>query len=181
MNPQTIYLVRHASPDWGRTDIPYDIPPGPPLTPKGRQEAQDLGVFLAYMGVKKLYHSPLERAAHTAQLAASAANVPVVEKAGLAEWITGEKEDAIHTRFWPVMEAAIAESAQIGPVGLVTHGGPIAYVLRQLKIDSGRLEEHRRRFDHANPLPPAGVWAARRNTENNPWNLELIFTPSQTD
>jgi drug/metabolite transporter (DMT)-like permease len=27
-----IYLIRHATPDWSRTDIPYFTPPGPPLT-----------------------------------------------------------------------------------------------------------------------------------------------------
>jgi broad specificity phosphatase PhoE len=176
-NSQTIYLIRHASPDWDRTDIPYDIPPGPPLTPKGKQEAQALGVFLENAGVKKLYYSPLERSAHTAQIVAAVAKVPAVEQAGLAEWRTGETDTEIRARFWPLLESSIAESAQVGPVGLVTHGGPVAYLLKQLSIDPARLEKYRKMFDHANPLPPAGVWAVQRNSSTETWDLELIFTP----
>lgn len=179
LSPQTLYLIRHASPDWARTDIPYDIPPGPPLTPKGRQEAQDLGIFLKGAGVKKLYYSPLERSTDTAQIAAAVAKVPVVQQAGLAEWKTGETDNEIHARFWPLVEGSIEESAQIGPIGLVTHGGPVAYLLKQLGMDPARLEKHRKMFDHANPLPPAGVWAARRNSNTEGWNLELVFTPTQ--
>ena len=179
MHAQTIYLIRHASPDWGRTDIPYDIPPGPPLTPKGIQEARELAVFLENVGLKKLYYSPLERSARTAQIVAVAAEVPAQELAGLAEWRKGESEDEIRARFWPLLESSISESAQIGPVGLVTHGGPVAFLLKQLNIEPARLEKYRRMFDSSNPLPPAGVWAVKRNSDTEPWNLELIYTPPQ--
>ena len=178
-NPQIIYLIRHASPDWGRTDIPYDIPPGPPLTLKGQLEAQALGVFLDNVGIKKLYYSPLERSTHTAQIAAAVAKVPAVEQAGLAEWRTGETDTEIKTRFWPLLESIIEESTQAGPLGLVTHGGPIAYLLKQLGIDPARLEKHRQMFDHSNPLPPAGVWAVHRNSSAETWDLQLVFTPPQ--
>lgn len=177
--PQTIYLIRHASPDWDRKDIPYDIPPGPPLTEKGQQEAQELGEFLQKAGVKKLYYSPLERASHTAQIAAAVANIPAQEQAALAEWITGQSEAEIHARFWPLMEAAMAESARLGPLGLVTHGGPVAYLLKELGIDSDRLARHRQMFDRRNPMPPAGVWRMQRNADNEDWNLQLVFTPAQ--
>jgi broad specificity phosphatase PhoE len=176
---QTIYLIRHASPDWERKDIPYDIPPGPPLTDKGQQEAQELGVFLQKAGVRKLYYSPLERSTHTAQIAAAVAGIPLLEQSELAEWVTGEMEAEIHARFWPLMESAMMESVQLGPLGLVTHGGPVAYLLRQLGIDPARLERHRKMFDHRNPLPPAGVWAARRNSSNDAWDLQLVFAPPQ--
>lgn len=177
LKPQTLYLIRHASPDWERTDIPYDIPPGPPLTPKGRQEAQALGIFLKDAGVKKLYYSPLERSAHTAQIVAAVAKVPALEQPGLAEWKTGETEAEIQTRFWPLVEAGIQESVQAGPIGLVTHGGPVAHMLKQLGIDPTRLANHRKMFDHANPLPPAGVWVVERNSDTDDWNLKLVFTP----
>ena len=63
-----IFLVRHASPDWTRTDIPYDIPPGPPLSPKGEKEAAALAEYLKSEGVVKLYYSPFERSASTAKM-----------------------------------------------------------------------------------------------------------------
>lgn len=176
---QTIYLIRHASPDWDRKDIPYDIPPGPPLTGKGEQEAQELGAFLQKAGVQKLYYSPLLRAAHTAQIAAAVAKIPAQEQTALAEWITGQSEAEIHARFWPLMESTIAESAQLGPLGLVTHGGPVAYLLKQLGMDPARLDRHRKMFDHRNPLPPAGVWAAQRASSAEAWDLQLIFAPAQ--
>ncbi len=175
---QTVYLIRHATPDWARTDIPYDIPPGPPLTPQGIQEAQALGVFLETVGIKKLYYSPLERSTHTAQIAAAVAKVPVMEQAGLAEWRKGETDREVQTRFWPLLESSLAESVQAGPVGLVTHGGPIAHILKQLNIDPVRLEKHRKMFDHSNPLPPAGAWLVQRNPNTDAWDLQLVFIPS---
>ena len=41
-----IFLLRHASPNLDRRDIPYDIHPGPELLPKGEKEAQALAEFL---------------------------------------------------------------------------------------------------------------------------------------
>jgi broad specificity phosphatase PhoE len=178
-NLPTLYLIRHASPDWARTDIPYDLPPGPPLTLKGKAEAQALGVFLKNVGIKKLYYSPLERSAHTAQIAAAVAEVPAMEQPGLAEWRTGETEPEIQARFWPLLEASLTESTRTGPLGLVTHGGPVAYLLKQLGIEPARLEKHRQRFDHANPLPPAGVWAIQRTPDTVAWDLQLVFIPPQ--
>lgn len=174
----TLYLIRHASPDWSRTDIPYDVPPGPDLTPKGREEAQALGVFLRVAGVKKLYYSPLERSARTAQIAAAVAQVPAALEDGLAEWRNGETETEIHERFWPLVEAGIEESARLGPLGLVTHGGPVAYLLKRLGMDPDLLAQQRRLYDRANPLPPAGAWAARKNAQGT-WELELAFTPGE--
>ena len=37
----TVYLVRHATPDWSLKDIPYHLPPGPPLTSVGDKEAAE--------------------------------------------------------------------------------------------------------------------------------------------
>jgi broad specificity phosphatase PhoE len=175
--PPTIFLIRHASPDWDRKDIPYDIPPGPPLTPKGKQEAQALGVFLKSAGLKKLYYSPLERSVHTAHIAAAIAQIPATEQVGLAEWRIGETETEIQTRFWPLLTASLEESTQVGPVGLVTHGGPIASLLKQLGIDPGQLETHCRMFGHFNPLPPAGCWIVEQNSMTQAWDLQLVFVP----
>ena len=62
-----IYLARHATPDWSRTDLPYHLLPGPPLVPQGEAEAAELGRFLREAGVSRLYTSPLERARRTAE------------------------------------------------------------------------------------------------------------------
>ena len=80
-----IFLVRHASPDWTRTDIPYDIPPGPPLSPKGEKEAAALAEYLKSEGVVKLYYSPFERSASTAKIVSAANGIPCSEERGLWE------------------------------------------------------------------------------------------------
>jgi broad specificity phosphatase PhoE len=176
--PQTIYLIRHATPDWERTDIPYDIPPGPALTAHGEREAAQLGIFLKDAGVRKLYYSPLERSARTAHIAAGIAQIPALENTALAEWRKGETEAEMHSRFWPALQASREESALLGPLGLVTHGGPVAYLLKQLGLAPAVLEKHRAMFDRSNPMPPAGAWAARRNSDTAAWDLKLVFTPA---
>ena len=65
-----VFLIRHASPDWERRDLPYDIHPGPMLTPRGEKEAEALADFLKRQGLVRLYHSPFERAAKTARIVA---------------------------------------------------------------------------------------------------------------
>ena len=50
-----IFLLRHATPDWSRKDIPYDILPGPALLAHGEAEARALGEFMRSEGLKKVY------------------------------------------------------------------------------------------------------------------------------
>ena len=176
---QTIYLIRHGTVDWEIKGFLKGVHPGPPLTAKGEQEAQELGVFLQNAGVQKLYYGPRHRSAQTAQIAAAVGGISAQEEARLTEWIQGVTEAENHAHFWPVMEYAIAESAERGPVGLVTHAGAIFYFLKQLGIDPVRLEQYRHMFDRSNPLPPAGVWAAQRNSSAEAWDLQLVFTPLQ--
>ena len=173
----TVYLIRHATPDWNRTDLPYAVMPGPPLTPQGVDEAMQLGYFLREGGVARILTSPFERAVHTARIAAGVAGVNVEQEAGLTEWRPDEKVDAIRARCWPVWEKAIALSLQIGPVALITHGGPISFLLEQLGLAKEILEQHKRRFDRNNPLPPAGVWKATLPAPDAAWDLQLAFLP----
>ena len=44
-----------------RTDIRYDIPPGPPLTAQGEAEASKLGEFLKNAGVSKIGRVAVKR------------------------------------------------------------------------------------------------------------------------
>jgi hypothetical protein len=76
-----------------------------------------------------------------------------------------------------VLDEARAESERIGPIGLVTHGGPVAVLLQELGLESEQLSAFKRKFDHANPLPPAGAWEAEWNAEDDSWTLDLKFIP----
>jgi broad specificity phosphatase PhoE len=177
-----IFLLRHATPDWHRNDIPYDILPGPALLPKGEAEAQALGEFMKGKGLKKLYHSPFERAAKTAKIVAAVNGIPCIEEPGLAEWRgVAEREAQVRTRMASVFERAAKESMEAGPIGLVSHGGPIAVLLLELGFPPDELEPYRSMFDTTNPLPPAGAWKIERANSKEAWRFELVFTPTRND
>jgi broad specificity phosphatase PhoE len=173
----TVYLIRHATPDWNRTDLPYAVLPGPPLTPQGVDEAMQLGYFLREAGVSQILTSPFERAVHTARIAAGVASVSLEPQEALAEWQTGEDAASIRARVWPAWEQACARSQQAGPVALVTHGGPISFLLEELGLAKHVLEQHKRRYDRNNPLPPGGVWKATLLAPGAAWDLQLVFVP----
>jgi probable phosphoglycerate mutase len=171
----TVYLIRHATPDWSRTDLVYHLPPGPPLTPQGEAEAAQLGDFLRDMGVRQMWASPLERCHRTAALAAHVAGAAWASDDRLAEIRPEEKAADILGRVWPLwLEATQAAE----PVALVTHGGPITLLLGKLGLDPTVLAQHQAAFDRRNPLPPAGVWRAVRATAGDAWALDLAFTPA---
>ena len=172
-----LYLVRHATPDWSRTDISYTLPPGPPLTPQGEQEAAALGEFLREAGVRQVFYSPMERCRRTAELAAAALGLEPQADPGLGEWQPGEAEAVVRARFLPVWERLSANGHGAGPAALVTHGGPIAMMLAQLGLDANALAHYRKTFDRNNPLPPAGVWRATRTQPDGPWELHLVYMP----
>jgi broad specificity phosphatase PhoE len=173
-----IFLIRHATPDWGRKDVPYDIHPGPQLSPKGEQEAEALAAYLKSEGVVRLYYSPFERAAQTAQLVAAANGISCVEDRGLAEWrLVAEPEPQVRQRMIAVFERAAKESLELGPIGLVSHGGPTALLLLALGINKDELATYRRKFDTTNPLPPAGAWKVERSPEGTGFVFRLAFTP----
>jgi broad specificity phosphatase PhoE len=172
-----LYLIRHATPDWDRKDIPYNIPPGPPLVEKGKQEARLLGGFLKARGIKRLYFSPMLRTACTAQIAAAAGQIPLEERAEVIEKHPDESVEDVIGRIWPFVERCIEESDQQGSIGIVTHGGPVWIILNQLKMDASTLDKHRHMFDGDNPLPPGGVWEVSREDEHSPWTFKLAFIP----
>ncbi len=174
MTLKTIYLIRHATPDWERKDIPYHVPPGPPLTDLGLAEAEALGLYLKTAGVRCLYVSPLERTLHTAQIAARIAGADLIVDDRLREMPPGEPAQVVWERVAALVEQAIAE-ADGGPVGLVSHGGPVSVILEQMGVDRAMLKSQV--FDHGNPIPPAGAWQMRQAGPDAAWQFALVFDP----
>ncbi len=175
-----LYLARHAQPDWSRKDIPYHLPPGPPLTAQGLAEAQALAAFLKSVGVRKVYASPLERALHTAQVACDLLSMPgaslqPIVSERLIEWQPDDTAGGVIQRCWPLIESAAEESLTIGPVALVSHGGPINVLLAAMGLSEGEIEAYKLQFDHNNPIPTAGAWEVRRNGRG--WEPRFAFKP----
>lgn len=172
-----IYIARHATPNWDIKDIPYHIPPGPPLTQTGLAEAEALGAFLSSVNVRRIYTSPLERCLNTAQIASCITGAPYEVWNGLMEAQPDETEESLHARAWPVFETACRESQQMGAVCLVAHGAQATRFLKDLGMDDETYKAYCDRFDHANPIPPAGAWRVTQEESDQPWKLELVFLP----
>jgi broad specificity phosphatase PhoE len=173
-----IFLIRHARPDWDRRDIPYDIVPGPALLPRGEKEAEALGEFLKLESVARLYYSPFERSAKTAKIAAAVMDIPAIEEKGLTEWRNMDEPEArVRQRMLSVFERTAIKSEEIGPIGLISHGGPIALLLLSLGMDANELAPYRKKFDTTNPLPPAGAWKVEKVDGVDGWGFKLAFIP----
>ncbi len=173
-----LYLARHATPDWNRTDIRYDVAPGPDLIPQGEAEAAQLGEFFRRAGVTHIVASPLVRTRRTAEIAAAIAGVPVTIDDAVREYSREENDQIVYERFHPRLHALFAEAAIKGPVAIITHGGPVRVMLERLGLDREELWHYRRQFDHQNPLAPAAAWALTRPAADQPWQMRVAFSPT---
>lgn len=166
----TLYLARHATPD-RRPEIPYTLPPGPDLADRGIAEAGELGLFLAGAGVGSILASPFLRAWHTACIAGEAAGRPVEANQEIAEWRPDETEQLVEARVLTALQVAFALSVETGaPVALISHGGPVMFMLKHLGLSQAELDRLRI-YDSRNLLPPAGAWQVTAD------RLQLAFVP----
>jgi probable phosphoglycerate mutase len=81
-----LYLIRHADVENPRRVL-YGHLEGFPLSARGREQAVELGRRLRHSGMRRIVHSPLERAAETARLICEQLpeSVPLVPDAELRE------------------------------------------------------------------------------------------------
>ncbi len=177
INSPTVYIARHATPDWSRTDIPYHRVPGPPLTDQGDAEARALGEHLRAAGVVKFYASPLERAHRTALIASEIVGAPVEVSYALHEVGPSDDRVEVRKRVADLWLAAGEESRMVGPVALVTHGGCVMELLNHLQFDRDEIKYWVAQFDRANPVPPAGAWKTTLDESTQSWRVEFDFSP----
>ena len=157
-----------------RYDVPYAVPPGPPLSVLGEAEALRLRAFLRPAGIACIHASPFLRAHRTAEVLAGD-SLPIVLETKLGEWRADERARDVAARLETVLAAVLGTHAQAGAICLVSHGGPIAVLLRKLGMDRAVVDAHCRTYGGATPMPPAGVWRATRTATC--WQFELVFTP----
>lgn len=175
---QIAFLMRHATPDWTRTDIRYDVPPGPPLTEIGKAEARAAAQFLDEQRPTHIFASPLERTRDTAHIIAAELTLSVKIVDHLAEWREDEGEEDVAQRSLAYWESLWNGSADqpLRPL-LVTHGGPGRLLLQGLGLPTAKMEHFRAQFDHNNPMPPAGIWRIERSTPQADWEMQMVFAP----
>jgi broad specificity phosphatase PhoE len=176
---RTLYLIRHGHPQQN-TGIAYDRAPGPPLDQLGRDEARAAGLFLASLGIGRLYVSPLERTVQTAAEIATVTRIPTMIEPALAEHRSDEPFDAVKTRVRELFARLDGSEDSADPaletLGFVTHGSPIKALLQILSNEQINLSSYS--FPGGNHAPTAGVWRAR--WDRNAWTLALVFEPKLT-
>lgn len=167
---EELYLVRHAAPDRTIT-MPYNVLPGPPLTPDGEHEAVQTARWLAGRDIQHLLASPFARARATAEAVAAEAELPLTFVDALREGGPGENLDQVRARVVELL--AQIEDSPLGRVALITHGACIRALLQH--TTDGRIDLSGHVYDNGNCAPTAGVWRGARTDDR--WTWELAFRP----
>ncbi len=166
-----IYLVRHGLPAQNSA-IPYNTPPGPDLSERGRAEARQAATFLAGRGVERLFASPFARTTQTAEVLADQLGLEVTFTSLLQEHGPGESFETVRERMRELLAAA-ADSPH-ARVAFVSHGSPIRAALLELSREKIDLGQHN--YPGGNPAPTCGIWHAQRIDEGQ-LRFELAFKP----
>jgi 2,3-bisphosphoglycerate-dependent phosphoglycerate mutase len=168
---EELFLIRHAMPDRAMR-VPYNIPPGPPLTEQGKREAEELAEWLEGRGLEQLLVSPFERTSATAAAVVERLGIEATFVEALREGGPGESMDKIRARVAEVL--AQVDDSPLQRVGFVTHGACVKALLEYTTLNRIDLRSHV--YDHGNCAPTAGVWHGTRF--DHMWRWELIWRPS---
>jgi len=156
-----VYLVRHAEVENPRRVL-YGHLPGFPLSERGRQQAEALGRSLRDRGIRRIAHSPLERAAETARIIAEQlpGRVPVaadreLREADVGRYLQGVPYWQVPLRrpLWFVHKARRGLLPGDEPLGRL--GGRVLDVARRLARE--HPDEPSLLVSHADPLQAAWV------------------------
>jgi len=168
---EEIFLVRHATPDRS-INISYYVPPGPPLTPFGRAEAQQAARWLVGRGVEHIFASPFDRTTQTAEALTEHLGVDVTFTTAIQEGAPGEGLPKVRARVVELLQQL--DDSPLRRVALVTHGACVLSVLQHTTSEQIDLRQHR--YDNGNCAPTAGIWHGVRGQEG--WRWELAFRPA---
>lgn len=167
-----LYLIRHGEPARSPA-IPYNTPPGPELSERGRAEAAQVAAFLADRDVEHLFVSPFARTTQTAAVIVEAIGLPVTYTSLVQEHGPSESADHVRERICELL-AALEDSPQ-RRVAIVSHGSPIRAALLALSKD--KLDLSRHVYPGGNPAPTCGIWHVQLIDEHTR-RFELVFRPS---
>ncbi|HEU4326266.1 MAG TPA: histidine phosphatase family protein [Roseiflexaceae bacterium] len=173
---EELFLVRHAEPDRSLA-MPYNIMPGPPLTPRGREEAAQAAAWLEGKGVEYMFASPFERASATADIIVDRLGLPITYTQILREGGPGESLDQIQARVGELLGQL--DDGPLLRVALVSHGACLRGLLRY--TTANRIDLSRHIYDYGNNTPTAGIWHGIRREGAWVWNLTFRPVFEQTE
>lgn len=169
---QEIFVLRHAAPDRS-TGVTYNVVPGPPLTPIGRQEALQAGSWLGKHHIDAAYVSPFQRTRQTAAIVSEHMFAPFAFVDDIQEGAPGEQHPSVRSRVRAFLD--VLDTKSLGSVLLVTHGCCVLATLEVTTADRIDLSGHT--YDYGNKSPTAGIWHGTRQADGL-FAWELAFTPS---
>lgn len=166
-----LYLIRHGDPARDPA-IPYNTPPGPDLSERGRDEAAQAAAFLHDKGVEHLFVSPFARTTQTAEVLVDTLGLPVTFTTLVQEHGPREGFEQVRERIRELLAAA--DDAPHSRVGIVAHGSPIRAALLELSKDKIDLSKHV--YPGGNPAPTCGIWHVQL-VDAHTRRFELVFKP----
>lgn len=95
----TLYLIRHGETPWN-VEGRYQGQLDPPLTEKGKEQAQATAEALASVGFEAIYSSDLARAKQTAEALAEKVDLPIQFDTRLREIHQGEWQGVVIDDIW---------------------------------------------------------------------------------
>jgi broad specificity phosphatase PhoE len=156
-----LYLVRHADVENPRRVL-YGHLPGFPLSERGRAQAAEVGRRLRDRGIRRIVHSPLERAAETAEVICQQLPEPVplvaepaLREAEFSRYLQGVPFWQIPVRrpLWVVHKAR--RGLLPGDETIAHLGGRLVEVV--LRLAEEHPDEASVLVSHADPLQAAWV------------------------
>lgn len=123
-----IWWVRHGESTWNAAGLHQGSNRLPPLTARGRRQAQDVGSFLADQGVEELWSSPAVRALQTAAVIGRWCGVSVAVEPALIECDRDEAEGAAAGRLGAFLRHGSTDRVVVA----VSHGETIRAVAQLL-------------------------------------------------
>lgn len=168
---EELFLVRHAAPDRS-LNIPYYVPPGPPLAAQGHAEAAQAAAWLAARGIEQIIASPFERTSQTAAALAEWLGLDLTFTSALQEGAPGEPFAHIRARVTELL--AQLDDGPLRRIALVTHGACVRALL--LHTTNDRIDLRGHAYDNGNCAPTAGIWRGVRAADG--WQWTLAFRPA---
>lgn len=166
-----LYLIRHGQPVHNPA-IPYQVPPGPELSERGRVEAAQAADFLADKGLEHLFVSPFARTSQTAEVLVERLGLPATFTALVQEHGPGERFEQVRARISELLLAA--HDAPHTRMAIVAHGSPIRAAL--LELSNEKIDLSRHVYAGGNPAPTCGIWHVQF-LDAHTRRFELVFMP----